>query len=404
MVQAASAEQVPDDGGEMSDEYSDDDDPGYRIVLVEDVGELYPDISYRLRRRGGHGTSTGGTKAAAGVSSSTPGGAALPAESDAAGVTGVEEAKAKENDAGASSGEANNTGSGTGRDAKDGGGGEAGTGVGGEGEEEETGDDDDDETPVDEDALVSHHMPDLVEGLQPMFVQGGAVKQSEKAGDARAKAKSAAATPEAREEQAQRDAFEESASNAPGVPASKPLPVAPTGIADAGQALGGEGASGAAAAAAEGLAAAESVKEDANGIKEGGGEGTAVDDTVYYDCFDLKIVYERNKTGFEETKDYPIEINGVIAGRYQILEFLGAAAFSKAVQCVDLTDGSYVCIKIIKNNKDFFDQSLDEIKILKYINAHDATDDHHLLQVCMCSCLRVRFTFAEARYMYVLYI
>jgi hypothetical protein len=36
---------------------------------------------------------------------------------------------------------------------------------------------------------------------------------------------------------------------------------------------------------------------------------------------------------------------------WQILEFLGAAAFSKAVQCVDLTDGSYVCIKIIKNNK-----------------------------------------------------
>ena len=62
-----------------------------------------------------------------------------------------------------------------------------------------------------------------------------------------------------------------------------------------------------------------------------------VDDTVYYDCFDLKIVYERNKTGFEETKDFPIEMGGVIAGRYQILEFLGAAAFSKAVQCVDLT-------------------------------------------------------------------
>ena len=24
---------------------------GYRIVLVEDVGELYPDVSYRLRNR-----------------------------------------------------------------------------------------------------------------------------------------------------------------------------------------------------------------------------------------------------------------------------------------------------------------------------------------------------------------
>jgi len=29
-------------------------------------------------------------------------------------------------------------------------------------------------------------------------------------------------------------------------------------------------------------------------------------------------VYERNRTGFEETKDYPIDINGVIAGRYQV--------------------------------------------------------------------------------------
>ena len=29
-------------------------------------------------------------------------------------------------------------------------------------------------------------------------------------------------------------------------------------------------------------------------------------------------MYERNRTGFEETKDYPIDINGVIAGRYQV--------------------------------------------------------------------------------------
>ena len=103
-VQAANTEESLN-SGEISDEYSDDDDPGlvhyvklvsgvrasrpqskfaptsiaqecnprvrkgrspaanycractaknmagYRIVLVEDVGELYPDISYRLRRR-----------------------------------------------------------------------------------------------------------------------------------------------------------------------------------------------------------------------------------------------------------------------------------------------------------------------------------------------------------------
>ena len=41
---------------------------------------------------------------------------------------------------------------------------------------------------------------------------------------------------------------------------------------------------------------------------------------------------------------------------HQVREYLGSAAFSKAVQCVDLHSGELVCIKIIKNNKDFFDQ------------------------------------------------
>eukprot|EP00741_Cyanophora_paradoxa_P005604 tig00000912_g5432.t1 len=100
-----------------------------------------------------------------------------------------------------------------------------------------------------------------------------------------------------------------------------------------------------------------------------------------YESFDLKVIYERNRTGFEETKDFPIRINSVIAGRYQILEYLGSAAFSKAVQCLDLQTGQLICIKIIKNNKDFFDQSLDEIKLLKYINSAGNADEKHVLQL-----------------------
>ncbi|CAN7040929.1 unnamed protein product [Brassica rapa subsp. trilocularis] len=40
-----------------------------------------------------------------------------------------------------------------------------------------------------------------------------------------------------------------------------------------------------------------------------------------------------------------------------------------------------ICIKIIKNNKDFFDQSLDEIKLLKYVNKHDPADKFNLLRL-----------------------
>lgn len=54
-------------------------------------------------------------------------------------------------------------------------------------------------------------------------------------------------------------------------------------------------------------------------------------DNVIYDCYNLRVVFDREKTGFEETKDFPIVINSIVAGRYQVVEYLGSAAFSKAI-------------------------------------------------------------------------
>lgn len=59
-------------------------------------------------------------------------------------------------------------------------------------------------------------------------------------------------------------------------------------------------------------------------------------DKVIYDCYNLRVVFDREKTGFEETKDFPIVVNSIIAGRYQVVEYLGSAAFSKAIQCYDI--------------------------------------------------------------------
>jgi hypothetical protein len=95
----------------------------------------------------------------------------------------------------------------------------------------------------------------------------------------------------------------------------------------------------------------------------------------------------RGRTGFEETKDLPLRQNDLIAGRYQvrdavalcaqlcamcctactdmsrrcscslschsscavqIVDFLGSAAFSRAVQALDVRSGALVCLKIIK--------------------------------------------------------
>ncbi|CAM6038550.1 unnamed protein product [Sphagnum compactum] len=104
-------------------------------------------------------------------------------------------------------------------------------------------------------------------------------------------------------------------------------------------------------------------------------------DEEEFETFNLKIIHRKNRTGFEEDKDFPVVINAVIAGRYHVTEYLGSAAFSKAIQAHDLHTGMDVCMKIIKNNKDFFDQSLDEIKLLKYINKNDPVDKHHVLRL-----------------------
>lgn len=100
-----------------------------------------------------------------------------------------------------------------------------------------------------------------------------------------------------------------------------------------------------------------------------------------YEVFDLRIIHHKNRTGFEENKDLPIVLNTTIAGRYYVTEYLGSAAFSKVVQAHDLQTGVDVCMKIIKNDKDFFDQSLDEIKLLKFVNRHDSADQHHILRL-----------------------
>ncbi|CAK0876177.1 unnamed protein product [Prorocentrum cordatum] len=74
-------------------------------------------------------------------------------------------------------------------------------------------------------------------------------------------------------------------------------------------------------------------------------------------------------------------MNSVVAARYQILEYLGSAAFSMAVQALDLENNRMVCMKVIKNDKDYLDQSLDEIKLLKYINVNGDVDDQCVLRL-----------------------
>ncbi|CCD17062.1 unnamed protein product, partial [Trypanosoma congolense IL3000] len=57
--------------------------------------------------------------------------------------------------------------------------------------------------------------------------------------------------------------------------------------------------------------------------------------------FNLRVIMDPLKTGFEEEKTFPIERGTIIADRYQIVELLGKATFSRAVRCYDLYQPIY---------------------------------------------------------------
>ena len=79
-----------------------------------------------------------------------------------------------------------------------------------------------------------------------------------------------------------------------------------------------------------------------------------------------------------------IVINEVLAGRFQVISLLGEAQFSKAIEVIDLTSSSQkqrYCIKMILNNKDYMDQALDEIKILKLIKNNSNPDESCILNM-----------------------
>jgi len=97
----------------------------------------------------------------------------------------------------------------------------------------------------------------------------------------------------------------------------------------------------------------------------------------------LPVVHNPGQSQLETNVNFPRDVGSVIAGRYQITGSLGSGSFSHAVQCRDLADtqAGDVCVKIVRNNKDFFDQSLSEIKILQMLNQADHKDAHGVLRI-----------------------
>jgi serine/threonine protein kinase len=108
-----------------------------------------------------------------------------------------------------------------------------------------------------------------------------------------------------------------------------------------------------------------------------GGDGDG--DAAAWEVMPIDVIYRPRRTGFRDSKAAELAPGTVLGGQYRVVRILGEATFARAVLCDDLSqplepaetggDVAYspVCIKVINNSKEFFDQSLDEIRNLRAI-------------------------------------
>ncbi|GMF26990.1 unnamed protein product [Phytophthora fragariaefolia] len=99
-----------------------------------------------------------------------------------------------------------------------------------------------------------------------------------------------------------------------------------------------------------------------DGEENEGSEGSHDDDNdgepKDYEVFQLCIIREKNRTGFEPNQDWRPRAGALIGNRYKVRNGL-----------------------IIKNNKEYFDQGVDEIRVLEYIDRNCKVDEKHLVRL-----------------------
>ncbi|KAE9230371.1 hypothetical protein PF004_g10510 [Phytophthora fragariae] len=121
-----------------------------------------------------------------------------------------------------------------------------------------------------------------------------------------------------------------------------------------------------------------------DGEESEGSEGSNDDDDSEpkdYEVFHLRIIREKNRTGFEPNQDWRPRAGALIGNRYKVEMAIGEAVFSRTYKCIDTTTEQSVCLKIIKNNKEYFDQGVDEIRVLEYIDRNCKVDERHLVRL-----------------------
>ena len=81
----------------------------------------------------------------------------------------------------------------------------------------------------------------------------------------------------------------------------------------------------------------------------------------------------------DENGDYNIYLNDHIGFRYEIIAVLGKGTFGQVIEVYDHAIKRTLAMKIIKNHRNFYEQALTEIEILKLLKENDRDSSSNIV-------------------------
>ncbi|BAM41679.1 serine/threonine protein kinase [Theileria orientalis strain Shintoku] len=100
----------------------------------------------------------------------------------------------------------------------------------------------------------------------------------------------------------------------------------------------------------------------------------------YFDEFPIKVLYSKGTTLTDNKFDVAsLKPGDMIVDRYRIEKIIGTTTFSKVTKATDMNNEKEICLKIVF--PDYFDQALDEIVLLKLLNAKDEGDKMNIVKL-----------------------
>lgn len=101
---------------------------------------------------------------------------------------------------------------------------------------------------------------------------------------------------------------------------------------------------------------------------------------------------ERYNNGYDnEHGNYKAVRQDHIAYRYEVLEMLGKGSFGQVLKCFDHKENEITAIKVINNKKEFHQQAVIEVKMLRCIKLNDYENKSNLVKFHECFMFRHHF-------------